>query len=381
LSISGTISGTGVTYQWQSASTQTGTYTNIVGATGATYVVPVSSVSNLWYICQVTCANGPVTTATSAVNVQVLACNYTTSRNTGISYNSIMTTGSTYTSLNGTTPADDGYTNVVSLAGTTFKYRGSAVTGFVATTNGWMTFNTSSTNSTFTNDLTSSANTNVLAPLWEDLVIRGTNLINKDVSMRYQVVGTLGSGTADIIIEWAEMERFNYGDPNVNFQVVLHESDNSIDYNYGNFQMFNGATNGTAWTYSIGMNGPTPATVSTDQRIILQAENSNFFNSSLQNSLGYSIECNSQFRFVPSTTFSSGSAPTSGSFTASALHRLIMRQLVLLRYQLMVPRVPLIVETSIQVKMQPPRMALQLVQRPRQVQQMMMCFSNLLPLR
>jgi hypothetical protein len=51
------------------------------------------------------------------VNVQVLACNYTTSRNTGISYNSIMTTGSTYTSLNGTTPADDGYTNVVSLAG------------------------------------------------------------------------------------------------------------------------------------------------------------------------------------------------------------------------------------------------------------------------
>jgi hypothetical protein len=318
LSISGTISGTGVTYQWQSASTQTGTYTNIVGATGATYVVPVSSVSNLWYICQVTCANGPVTTATSAVNVQVLACNYTTSRNTGISFNSIMTTGSTYTSLNGTTPADDGYTNVVSLAGTTFKYRGSAVTGFVATTNGWMTFNTSSTNSTFTNDLTSSANTNVLAPLWEDLVIRGTNLINKDVSMRYQVVGTLGSGTADIIIEWAEMERFNYGDPNVNFQVVLHESDNSIDYNYGNFQMFNGATNGTAWTYSIGMNGPTPATVSTDQRIILQAENSNFFNSSLQNSLGYSIECNSQFRFVPSTTFSSGSAPTSGSFTASA---------------------------------------------------------------
>jgi hypothetical protein len=42
------------------------------------------------------------------------------------------------------------------------------------------------------------------------------------------------SGTADIIIEWAEMERLTDGDPNVNFQVVLHESDNSIDYNYAN---------------------------------------------------------------------------------------------------------------------------------------------------
>lgn len=319
LSITGTISGTGVTYQWQSASTQTGTYSNIVGATGATYIVPVSSVSNLWYICQVTCANGPVTSSTSAVNVQVLACNYTTSRNTGITYSSIMNTGSTYSSITGTTPADDGYTNAVSLTGTTFKYRGTAVTGFVATTNGWMTFNTASTSNTWTNDLTSSTNYNVLAPLWEDLVIKGADIANKDISMRYQVIGTLGSGTADIVIEWAEMERFNYGDPNVNFQVVLHEADNSIDYNYGNFQMFNGATNPstTTWTYSIGMNGPTPATNSTDQRIILQAENSNFFSSTLQNSLGYSIECNSQYRFVPSLTFGSGSAPTSGSYTAS----------------------------------------------------------------
>jgi hypothetical protein len=319
LSITGTIAGTGVTYQWQSSSTQTGTYTNIVGATGATYVVPVSSVSNLWYICQVTCANGPLTSTTSSVNVQVSACNYTTSRNTGITYSSIMNTGLTYSTLNGTTPADDGYTNVVSLSGTTFKYRGSAVTGFVATTNGWMTFNTTSTSNAWTNDLTNNSNFNVLAPMWEDLVIRGTDIANKDISMRYQIIGTLGSGTADIVIEWAEMERFQYGDPNVNFQVVLHESDNSIDFNYGNFQMFNGATNPstTTWTYSIGMNGPTPATNSTDQRIILQAENSNFFSSASQNSLGYSIECNSQFRFVPSLAFSSGSAPTSGSYTAS----------------------------------------------------------------
>lgn len=314
LSITGAISGTGVTYQWQSASTQSGTFTNISGATGATYNVPASSVSNLWYLCKVTCVNGPLTATTSSVQVQVLACNYATTRNTGISYNSIMSTGSTYSSLSG---ADDGYTNSVSLTGTTFKYKGAAISGFVATTNGWMTFNTANTNSTSTNDLTSSATTNVLAPFWDDLVIKGVDIANKDLSMRYQIVGTIGSGSADIIIEWAEMERFTYGDPNVNFQVVLHESDNSIDYNYGNFQLFNGATNGSTWSYSIGLNGTTPATNSTDQRIILQAENSNFFNSTDQNSLGYSILCNSQIKFSPSISFSSGSAPTSGSFTAS----------------------------------------------------------------
>ncbi len=315
LQITGTISGTGITYQWQSATTQNGTYSNISGATGATYTVPSTSVSNLWYVCQVTCANGPTTATTASVNVQVQACNYTVTRNTAITYNSIMSTGSTYTSLS---DADDGITNLINLPSTTFRYRGSLITGFIATSNGWMTFNTSNTSNQWTNNL-GSTDFNVLAPFWDDLVIRGDDINNKDVSMRYQIIGTLGSGTADIVIEWAEMERFQYGDPNINFQVVLHEADNSIDFNYGNFQMFNGATNPSTqtWTYSVGMNGPTPATASTDQRIILQAENSTFFNATSQNSLGYSLQCNSQYRFVPSTSFNAGSAPTSGSFFGS----------------------------------------------------------------
>jgi hypothetical protein len=315
LSITGAITGTGITYQWKSSATSLGTYTNVSGATGSTYIVPTISVSNLWYTCDVTCANGSSTT-TSTVNVQVSACNYTTSLNTGITYSSIMATGSTYSALSS---GDDATTNAVTLSGTTFKYKGLPITGFVATTNGWMTFNTSNTATTFSNDLTSTSQVNVLAPFWEDLVIKGNLLANKDISMRYQVVGILGSGTADIIIEWAEMERFGYGDPNINFQVVLHEADNSIDFNYGNFQMFNGATNpGTStWTCSIGMNGPTPGTNSTDQRIILQAENKNFFGSTSQNSLGYSIACNSQYRFVPSASFATGSTPTSGSYINS----------------------------------------------------------------
>jgi hypothetical protein len=315
LSITGAITGTGITYQWKSSATSLGMYTNVIGATGSTYIVPTISVSNLWYACDVTCANGPLTATTSSVNVQVSACNYTTSLNTGITYSSIMATGSTYSALSS---ADDGYTNAVPLTATTFKYKGLPITGFVATTNGWMTFNTANTSNTYTNDLTSTGQVNVLAPFWEDLVIKGNLFANKDISMRYQVIGTLGSGTADIIIEWAEMERFSYGDPNINFQVVLHEADNSIDFNYGNFQMFNGATNTiNPWTYSIGMNGPTPSTISTDQRIVLQAENKNFFGSTSQNSLGYSIACNSQYRFVPSASFATGSTPTSGSYINS----------------------------------------------------------------
>jgi hypothetical protein len=321
-------SATSPTYQWQ-FSTDNSTWSNVssgtpsgvtfTNATAATLNVATTSnaTAGVYYVrCVITADGCTVNSAAATFTLQALT-NYTVTRNTGVTYNSIMSTGTTYTSLSS---ADDGTTNVVSLAGTTFNYKGVAVTGFIAVTNGWMTFNTSNTSTTYTNDLTSSSQYNVLAPMWEDLVIKGNTLSNKDISMRYKINGTLGSGSADIIIEWAEMERFLYGDPNVNFQVVLHESDNSIDYNYGNFQMFNGASNNTTygvWTYSIGLNGDTPATGGAANRICLQAENTNYFRPAAQNSLAYSIDCYSQFHFAPSLNFNGGSAPTSGVFTAS----------------------------------------------------------------
>jgi|GEM_PF-4264044 len=70
LSLQNATVGTGVTYQWQSSTSQTGTYTNIVGATSSTYTATVSSVT--WFRCVVTCAGNSGTS--SPVQVTLSAC-------------------------------------------------------------------------------------------------------------------------------------------------------------------------------------------------------------------------------------------------------------------------------------------------------------------
>jgi hypothetical protein len=70
LSLQNATVGTGVTYQWQSSTSQTGTYTNIGGATSSTYTATVSSVT--WFRCVVTCAGNSGTS--SPVQVTLSAC-------------------------------------------------------------------------------------------------------------------------------------------------------------------------------------------------------------------------------------------------------------------------------------------------------------------
>ena len=308
LSLTGYSAGViGLNFQWYGRALS-GSFAAISGATSATYTTPALTESSEYY-CTVTCTASSETATSPTFGVTVNFCEYAVTKN-AITYNSIMSTGSTYTSLSS---ADDGKTNTVSLAGTTFKYNGAAVTGFYATSNGWMTFNTAQTSTTYINSLISTGQNNVLAPFWDDMVIQGNSLANLNTSMKYKVIGTLGSGSADIVIEWAEMEKFLYADPNLNFQVVLHESDNSIDFNYGNMQLFNGASNNTTygyWTYTVGMNGSSPATASFVNRLILQYANSNNFGTASVTTLKGSPDCSSQLRFVPAATTASGAVPS-----------------------------------------------------------------------
>ncbi|PPD00312.1 MAG: hypothetical protein CTY35_02615, partial [Methylotenera sp.] len=296
----------GLTYQWYSRELPAGSFAPIGGANLATLTTPALTVSSEFYNL-VTCTNSGLSTPSSTVAITVNNCDYTVTRNTGITYNSVMSTGNAYSSLSS---ADDGRTNIVSLTGTTFRYNGATVTGFYATSNGWMTFNTAQTSGAYINDLTSTGQNNVLAPFWDDLVIQGNSLANKDTSMKYKVDGVLGSGSAVITVEWAEMERYTYGDPNMNFQVVLHESDNSIEFNYGIMQLFNGNTNGTTFTYTVGLNGTSPATATTANRLIQQFTDSANFGTTSQTSLRLSPACNSQIRFVPAAAYSGGTAPS-----------------------------------------------------------------------
>ncbi len=192
LTLTGIPAELGYTYQWFSRTLPSGSFEAISGATSSSYAYTIPASSEIYAV--ITCSNSGLSTNSNTITVTTSLCNYTVTRNTGITYNSIMTTGSTYTTLLGNasstpiTDGDDGRTNVVSLAGTTFRYNGAAVTGFYATTNGWMTFNTAQTSAQWTNDLTSTNQNNVLAPFWEDLVIKGNLTASRDISMRYQIM-------------------------------------------------------------------------------------------------------------------------------------------------------------------------------------------------
>jgi hypothetical protein len=84
LSVSGASSGAGITFQWQSSPTGAGTFTNISGASSATYVASVTASTD--YRCVVTCSNGGASANSTVVKVTLspgipgndLICNATT---------------------------------------------------------------------------------------------------------------------------------------------------------------------------------------------------------------------------------------------------------------------------------------------------------------
>ena len=75
LSLQNFTAGSGVTYQWQSAPTSGGTWTNIAGATAATYTATVTA--NTWYRCIVTCGANAGTSNPSGVTLSYCAASGT----------------------------------------------------------------------------------------------------------------------------------------------------------------------------------------------------------------------------------------------------------------------------------------------------------------
>ncbi len=111
--------------------------------------------------------------------------------------------------------------------GFTFNYLGTNYTTIGVNTNGIAAF-TGITASAVNTDLYSGAAPNtVLAPWWDDLeVVNGTGAI------LYQLQGTPGSRT--FTIQWTDVHSYNTGSTALlNFQVVLFEGSNNIDFRYG----------------------------------------------------------------------------------------------------------------------------------------------------
>jgi hypothetical protein len=67
LGFSGTVTGTGITYQWQSGPTNTGPWTDIPGATNSTRTQ--TQTATTWYQCVVTCTNSGQTATSTPIQV------------------------------------------------------------------------------------------------------------------------------------------------------------------------------------------------------------------------------------------------------------------------------------------------------------------------
>jgi Secretion system C-terminal sorting domain len=109
--------------------------------------------------------------------------------------------------------------------GFTFQYGCVNYTQFKASSNGWLTFNTAITGSNNTNNLATSTDRPIIAPLWDDLATGAAGNVN------YKLTGVTPNRI--LTIEWKQMEwRYTATTWGLSFQVKLYETSNRIEFVY-----------------------------------------------------------------------------------------------------------------------------------------------------
>jgi hypothetical protein len=160
------------------------------------------------------------------------------------------TTSTTYTPITGSTQLfgtaiDEGLSPATGI-GFSFTYCGTAYTQFQASSNGFIYLGSGFTDPSYGNDLASATVKPVLAPLWDDLATGSTN-----GKVHYVLTGT--SPNRKLTIEFKAMRWDLSGTENANFQIVLYETPNMIDFVYGTFGTVSNSSGGA----SIGINDAT----------------------------------------------------------------------------------------------------------------------------
>jgi GEVED domain/Secretion system C-terminal sorting domain len=254
----------GTTGPWTVRSTSTGT-----GALPATGNRPTATVAPGPFVGT---GDDYLAFATNFVYVPMA---YDVTRNTGITYTSIIGAGGeTYGTFGAAGTSSDDGTYSALLTGTTFQYGGSAVTSMTVSNNGLVTFN-GGTVGGFSNNLAATARQ--ISVFHDDLVSPGYSGVAANAFLAYKTVG-LGSGTGTITIEWKNMETFGNPGPNLNFQLILEEGTNNITMNYGVMQGFDGTVpGGGAFTYSYtcGLSNSLVNPVDPQPGMILQQQEEN----------------------------------------------------------------------------------------------------------
>ncbi len=136
---------------------------------------------------------------------------------------------------------DEGYTAAVAI-GFPFTYDGVAQDSFQVSTNGFLRFGFGHTSASLSNALNGTVR-GVLAPFWDDMAAADSSTIT------YQAVGS--SPNRELWVEWKAIKApYNNSVANLNFQVVLFENGNKIQFRYGGMAAPDSAKSATA---SIGL--------------------------------------------------------------------------------------------------------------------------------
>jgi len=222
---------------------------------------------------------------------------YTVGYTTGITYTPV-TGGTAVTSWRGSSSNDNMSNN--QPIGFVFVYNGNIAEYFRVSTNGFVTFNTTTTvvgdgsdgilaygsnNTQFSAATTATAGTsNALAVLYDNLAVSNLN------NIVYKTTGTPGNRVCTI--EWIGAT-FSGGTDNLNFQVKLYESDGHIEYVYGTM------TQVSTFSYTLGINAATVSAAPTAAQLLTQqTANTAIFSNTVQNALATVPVSNSMITFT-----------------------------------------------------------------------------------
>ncbi len=237
------------------------------------------------------------------------ALNYAVTRTTGNTYTSIapVASGGDGTGTLSTAGGDETTQTAINISALGFTYQGSPVTqvaihpnGYIVLNNGLYTYTSASSwDNTLSADNSGGAfdpnKRNVIAPFYDDL--------NKTSPViYYKTAGT------QFIAEWFNTTFYGLAGPQLYYQVVLDAADQSITFNYGDMQLYNGTQN-IRYSYTCGISGSFVQTpVQAGQVMQQQFENSTFFTHENNaranwgaNGLAISPEPHSSIKFTPGT--------------------------------------------------------------------------------
>lgn len=221
------------------------------------------------------------------IDAQGVYVYHNVTRETGITYNSINSTGSSISSWRGGGGTGDNRSNQIPI-GFTFNYLGVAYTMASVSTNGFIDLSSSTAggydNMPYGYDNASfslpapSGTLLAITPFYEDLMCTyGATLQN---SIKFLTSGTTGNKV--FTVEWINMTFPNSFNDKVNFQVKLYEASSDIEFVYGSMTQ---PTNTTP-SYTCGINADSISAVpASSQLLCQQTANSISFSHAPQNSL------------------------------------------------------------------------------------------------